>query len=184
MSNSCTRKSSTLSNYLKKKCDRMKMLLKINNMIQNEVVDTSKVINSKVSSCDSSTSKANDDAISFPFVKDLISRTGFGDDSSIMNLIKYIKETEISDCNKRLLNLIDMNVESSSNLSYEKLLVDETVLKNNYPLLQSLHIPITPNAISTLLQEIFKLSELFPKKNVLSFKSYCGKNSTLIDIPK
>ena len=45
VSNSYTRKSSTLSNYLKKKCDRMKMLLKINNMIQNEVVDTSKVIN-------------------------------------------------------------------------------------------------------------------------------------------
>ena len=43
-------------------------------------------------------------------MKDLTSRTGFGDDSSIMNLIKHIKETEISDCNKILINLINMNV--------------------------------------------------------------------------
>ena len=48
-----------------------------------------------------------------------------------MDLIKYIKETEISDCNTILLNLIDMNVEGSSNISYEKLLVEETVLNNN-----------------------------------------------------
>ena len=80
--------------------------------------------------------------------------------------------------------MININVEKSNNHSYEKLIVDETLLKNNYPLLQSLHIPITPNAISTLLQEIFKLSELFPKKNLLSFKSYCGTNSTLVNIPK
>ena len=52
-----------------------------------------------------------------------------------------------------------MNVEGSSNVSYEKLLVEETVLKKNYPLIHSLHIPVIPNVISTLLQEIFKLSE-------------------------
>ena len=51
-----------------------------------------------------------------------------------------------------------MNIEGSSNVSYEKLLVEETVLKNNYPLLYSLYIPLIPNLISTLLQEIFKLS--------------------------
>ena len=38
VSNSCLRKSSSLSNYLKKNCDRMKMLLKINNMIQNKLL--------------------------------------------------------------------------------------------------------------------------------------------------
>ena len=69
------------------------MVLKINIMIQNEVVNTSKVMNNKVSLSGSSNSKADDD------MKDLINRTCFGDDSSIMNLIKYIKETEISDCN-------------------------------------------------------------------------------------
>ena len=70
----------------------------------------------------SSNLKADDDTSSFRVVKDLINRTGFGDDSSIMNLIKYIKETDISDCNKRILNLIDMTVKGSSNASYRKAL--------------------------------------------------------------
>ena len=158
------------------------MLLKINIMIQNEVVDNSKIINNKVSLSVSSNSKADDDVSSFCVMKDLINRTGFGDDSSIMNLIKYIKETEISDCNKILLNLI--NVEGSSNVSYENLQVEETELKINYPMLHSLHIPVIPNVISTILQEIFKLSEQFPKKNLLSIKLFCGTDSTLINIPK
>ena len=105
------------------------MLLKINNMIQNEVSNNSKISNNKVSLSVSSNSKADDDDddSSFRVVKDLINRTGFGDDLSIMNLIKYIKETGISDCNKRLLNLI--NVEGSSNVSYEKIQIEETELK-------------------------------------------------------
>ena len=160
----------------------MIILLKINNMIQNEVGNNSKISNNKVSLSVSSNSKTDDDASSFRVVKDLINRTTFGDDSSIMNLIKYIKETEISDCNKRLLNLI--NVEGSSNVSYEKLQVEETELKNNYPMLHSLYIPVIPNVISTILQEIFKLSERFPKNNLLSIKSFCGTDSTLINIPK
>ena len=57
-----------------------------------------------------------------------------------------------------------MNVEGSSNVSYEKLIIEETELKNNYPLLHSLHISVIPNVISTLLQEIVKLSKQFPKK--------------------
>ena len=158
------------------------MLLKINNMIQNEVGDNSKISNNKVSLSVSSNSKTDDDASSFRVVKDLINRTTFGDDSSIMNLIKYIKETEISDCNKRLLNLI--TVEGSSNVSYKKLLVEETELKINYSMLHSLHIPVIPNVISTILQEIFKLSERFPKNNLLSIKSFCGTDSTVINIPK
>ena len=65
-----------------------------------------------------------------------------------------------------------MNVEGSSNVSYEKLLVEETKLKNNYPMLHSHHIPVMPNVISTLAQEIFKLSEQFPKNNLLSIKYF------------
>jgi len=74
----------------------MIMLLKINIMIQNEVVDNSKIIYNRVSLSGLSNSKADDDASSFRVVKELINRTGFGDDSSIMNLIKYIKETRKS----------------------------------------------------------------------------------------
>jgi len=51
-------------------------------------------------------------------------------------------------------------------------------------MLHSLHIPVIPNVISTILQEIFKLSEQFPKNNLLSIKSFCGTDSTLINIPK
>ena len=77
-----------------------------------------------------------------------------------------------------------MNVEGSSNFSYEKLLVEKYVLKNNYPLLHSPHFPVIPNVISTLLQEIIKLSEKIPKNNLLSIKSFYGTDSTLINIPK
>ena len=47
---SCPRKSRSLINKFKKKCDRMKMLLKINVMLQDDLVDTLKIINNKVSS--------------------------------------------------------------------------------------------------------------------------------------
>ena len=53
------------------------MLLKINIMVQNEVVDNSKIINNKVSLSGSSYSKVDDDASSFHVVKDLINPTGF-----------------------------------------------------------------------------------------------------------
>ena len=45
---SCPRKSRSLINKLKKKCDRIKMLLKINIMLQDDLVDTPKIINNKV----------------------------------------------------------------------------------------------------------------------------------------
>ena len=118
------------------------------------------------------------------FVKDIVSRSGFGDDSSIMNLRKYMKETEISDCNKRLINFVNMNVEGSSNIQYDKLPVEEIILKEKYTMIHSLHIPIIPNIISTILYEICQLSEQFPKNNILSMKSFYGTESTLINIPK
>ena len=59
--------------------------------------------------------------------------------------------------------MIDTNVEGLSNVLYEKLLIEETILKDNYPLLHSLHISSFPNVILTLLHEIFKLSEQFKK---------------------
>ena len=48
----------------------MKMLLKINIMIQNKVVDTSQIINNKITFSRSSNFKADDDDSSFRFVKD------------------------------------------------------------------------------------------------------------------
>ena len=106
------------------------MLLNINVILRDKVIDIPTTKNNRVSSRQSSICKIEDDNNTFCFVKDLISRSGFGDDSSIMILIKSIKEIQISDCNKRLLNLINMNVEGSSNVSYEKLPVEETELKS------------------------------------------------------
>ena len=160
------------------------MLLNINVILRDEVIGISTTTNNRVSSSQSPLSKAYDNNNTFRFVKDLVSRSGLEDDSSIMNLIKYIKETEISDCNKRLINLININVEGSSNIQCEKLPAEETILKEKYPMTHSLHIPIIPNIMSTILYEIFQLSDQFPKNNILSMKSFYGTESTIINIPK
>ena len=97
--------------------------------MRDEVIDIPTTKNNRVSSRQSSICKIDDDDNTFRFVKDFISRSGFGNDSSIEVLIKSIKEMQINDCNKRLLNLINMNVEGSSNVSYERLPVEETELK-------------------------------------------------------
>ena len=89
-------------------------------MLQNEVVDTRKLINNTASSNQSSNSKADDNVSSFIFVKDLVNRKDFGSDSSIMNLIKHVKEAQITDCCNWIIKLISMNVEDSSNVQYQK----------------------------------------------------------------
>ena len=58
-------------------------------MLQDDHVDIPKIINNKVSSNQSSNSKTNYDINTFRFVKDLVERK---DDSSISNLIKYVKK--------------------------------------------------------------------------------------------
>ena len=44
-----------------------------------------------------SNSKTNDNINSFRFVKALVERKDFGYDSSIRNLIKYVKKSQIRD---------------------------------------------------------------------------------------
>ena len=68
---SCPRKSRSLINKLKYKCDRMKILLKINSMLHDDLVNTPKIINNKLSSNQSSNSKTNDGVNSLRFVKGL-----------------------------------------------------------------------------------------------------------------
>ena len=131
----------------------------------------------------SSNSKSDDDANSFRVVKDLINRTRFGDDSSIMKLIKYIKETEkvivIKDYLIWLIWMLKVQWCFIWNATSWK-----NSIKNYYTLLHSLYILVIPSVISILFQEIFKLSEQFQKNNFLSIKSFCGTDSTLINIPK
>ena len=69
----------------------MKMLLKINVMLQDKVIVTHKVVNNTTSSNQSSNYKADDDVSSFLFVKYLVIRKDFGYDSSIIDLMKHVK---------------------------------------------------------------------------------------------
>ena len=69
----------------------MKMLLKINVMLQDEVIVTHKVVNNTTSSNQSSNYKADDDVNSFLFVKYLVIRKDFEYDSSIIDLMKHVK---------------------------------------------------------------------------------------------
>ena len=55
----------------------MKILLNINIILRDEVVDTSTTTHNRVSSSQSSISKAVDDNNTFRCMKDLVSRTGF-----------------------------------------------------------------------------------------------------------
>ena len=98
-------------------------------MLQDEVVVTNKIINNTASLNQSSNSKADDDVSSFIFVKELVNRKDFGSDSLIMNLIKHVKETKITDCYNRIIKLMNMNIEDSSNIQYQKLQIDDSVLK-------------------------------------------------------
>ena len=50
LNNSCPRISSSLSKFIKKKCDKMKMLLNINVIVRDEVIDISTTTNNRVSS--------------------------------------------------------------------------------------------------------------------------------------
>ena len=90
-------------------------------MLQDEVVYTHKIINNTAFSNLSLNFKADDDVSSFLCVKDLVNCKGFGSNSSIMNMIKHIKETQIADCYNRIIKLINMNIEDSSDVQYQKL---------------------------------------------------------------
>ena len=52
------------------------------------------------------------------------------------------------------------------------------------PLLSSLHLPLTPYFISTVLNEIIKLPEIHPNDNLLTLKRFDGSTTTLVPIPE
>ena len=67
------------------------------------MVDIHNIMNSTASSNQSLNSKENVSISPFLFVKGLVNRPGFGSDSSIMNLIKHVKEPQIIDCYNRII---------------------------------------------------------------------------------
>ena len=62
--------------------------------------------------------------------------------------------------------------------------IEDTILKEKYPMLHSLYAPIITNVMLTILHQIFKLSEQYPKTNIISIKHFCGTDSTVISMPK
>ena len=79
-------------------------------MLQDEVVDTHKIINNTAFSNLSLNFKADDDVSSFLFLKDLVNRKDFGTDYFIINLSKHVKETKITDCYNRIIRLRNMYI--------------------------------------------------------------------------
>ena len=61
LNNSCPRISSSLRKCIKKKCDIMQMLLNINIILRDKIIDISTTTNNRVSSRQSSISRADDD---------------------------------------------------------------------------------------------------------------------------
>ena len=97
-------------------------------MLQDEFIVPRTIINNTASSNQSSNSKVDDDVGSF-FVKDLVNRKDFGGDYSILNLIKYVKETQISDCYNRIIEFMNINIKYLSDVQYQKLQIIDSILK-------------------------------------------------------
>ena len=89
------------------------------------MVDIHNIMNSTASSNQSLNSKENVSISPFLFVKGLVNRPGFGSDSSIMNLIKHVKETQLTDSYNRIVKLKNINTEEASNVQYQKLQIDD-----------------------------------------------------------
>ena len=62
--------------------------------------------------------------------------------------------------------------------------ITEDQIEGKLPLLARLHILLTPFFISTLLNEIVKLSEILPQDNILQMRRNDGSKTTLVPIPE
>ena len=49
-----------------------------------------------------------------------------------MNLIKHVKETQITDCYNKIIKFINTNIEDSSNVQYQKLQIADSISKDKY----------------------------------------------------
>ena len=83
----------------------------------------------------------------------------------------------------KLFKLLDMRNSIKFNDDNDKLKIDNLLKINNYPLLSTLNIPFTCYTMSTLLYEIVKLNQNFPKACILDIIHPQGSSSKVIDIP-
>ncbi len=83
----------------------------------------------------------------------------------VAELISVVLKDEFEQQTERVKSL--QEYESSSFTPLNPIDNDQCT---KFPLLSSLHLPLTPYTISTLLNEILKLSEKHPKATILTLK--------------
>ena len=44
-----------------------------------------------------------------------------------------MKETQITDCYDRIIKIINMNIEDSSNVQYQKFQIDDSIVRKKFP---------------------------------------------------
>ena len=77
-----------------------------------------------------------------------------------------------------------MKVSIIFNDDKDKFKIDSLQKINNYPLLSTLNIPFTCHTMSTLIYDIVKLNQNFPKARILDIIHSQGSSSKVINIPK
>ena len=105
-------------------------------------------------------------------------------DSTIERIIEYVKKIQLKEMGEKLFKLLDMRNSIKFNDDNDKLKIDNLQKINNYPLLSTLNIPFTCRTMSTLLYEIVKLNQFFPKACILDIIHPKGRSSKVINIPK
>ena len=100
---------------------------------------------------------------------------------SVNELIDIVLTEEFMGKNNRAQSIHD----TEDNDDYSKLVdLSDDMVKEKLPLLAKFRMPLSPFLVSTLLQDIVKLSEMFKDKNLLQIKRFCGTTTTLIPVPQ
>ena len=95
-----------------------------------------------------------------------------------------MKNIQLRETEEKLFKLLNMRNSIKFNDDKNKLIIDNLQQINNYPLLSILNIPFTCHTMSTLLYEIVKLNQQFPKASILEIIHSQCSSSKVINIPK
>ena len=95
-----------------------------------------------------------------------------------------MKKIKLKEMEETLFKLLDMRNSIKFNNDKDKLKIKNLEHINNYPLLSTLDIPFTCHTMSTLLYDIVKLNQHFPKARILDIIHPQGSSSKVINIPK
>ena len=108
-------------------------------------------------------SKTTDSSITIDFIKKIIVNNSIEEDSSSERIIEYVKMIQLKEMDDKLFKLLHMRNSIKFNDDKDKLKIDNLQKINNYPLLSTLNIPFSSHTMSTLLYEIVKLNQNYPK---------------------